>query len=255
VRDVLAKQAVYLVDFNLDGWAIGDLWAVPTQPYARGNSLGTDLNRQMPTVGRINTSRNPLQESEMKYGVKVMHDVAAAGPGGKLAYGADIHGELTSQAYMDIMYPAGQVNSVDHRRLMAIAERTKSVIDSTLFAGIIDELGVGTTLGLAHKALIFGSLVLAWTFGNTVYTLHYAHLYYRRGDEGKDSAGLLFPGPAEPLMSDFAYFAFTLGVAVQTSDVQVTSREIRKVVTAHCVIGFFFNLGALALAINVLGSR
>jgi uncharacterized membrane protein len=56
-------------------------------------------------------------------------------------------------------------------------------------------------------------------------------------------------------MADFAYFAFTLGVAVQTSDVAITSPHIRKVVTVHCVVGFFFNLGVLALTVNVLGSR
>jgi hypothetical protein len=38
------------------------------------------------------------------------------------------------------MYPAGQFDSVDHRRLMAIAERTKSVIDATLYEGIIDQI-------------------------------------------------------------------------------------------------------------------
>lgn len=141
VADVLRKEVVYLVDFNPDGWAIGDLWHRPvSQPYARGNSLGTDLNRQMPTVGRINPARNPLQESEMRYGHRFMHDVAAAGPGGLMAYGADIHGELTSNAYIDIMYPAGEFDSIDHRRLMAIAERTKSVIDETLYAGIIDQI-------------------------------------------------------------------------------------------------------------------
>ena len=56
-------------------------------------------------------------------------------------------------------------------------------------------------------------------------------------------------------MSDFVYFAFTLGVAVQTSDVSIESRHLRKIVTAHCVAGFFFNLGVLALTINVLGNR
>ncbi len=109
--------------------------ATPPLPYSRGNSLGTDLNRQMPTVGRINPSRNPLQETEMRVRHRFMHEVAAAGPGGQMAYGADIHGELNSQAYMDIMYPAGEFDSVDHRRLMAIAERTKSVIDATLYDG------------------------------------------------------------------------------------------------------------------------
>ncbi|HYH28283.1 MAG TPA: hypothetical protein VEA19_05865, partial [Actinomycetota bacterium] len=106
--------------------------------YTRGNYIGTDLNRQMPTVGWINTNRNPLQESEMFYGHKLMREVADAGVNGRMAYGADIHGEGQSRAWVDIMYPAGQFNSVKHRRLMAIAERTKSVIDDTLFLGTID---------------------------------------------------------------------------------------------------------------------
>jgi len=140
VRDVLAKEAIYLVDFNPDGWAVGDWWNKPApSTYARGNSIGTDLNRQMPSIGRINPNRNPLEESEAKFGTEFMHDVARLGEGGKMAYGGDIHGELNSQAYMDIMYPAGQFDSVDHRRLMAIAERTKSVIDATLYEGIIEE--------------------------------------------------------------------------------------------------------------------
>lgn len=136
VKDVLAQEDVWFVDFNPDGWAVGDFYTVPTGPYERENSEGTDLNRQMPTIGRINDTRNPLQEPEMKYGTQFMDDLARRGHVGKLAYGADIHGELTSRAYVDIMYPAGQFDSVDHRRLMAIAERTKSVIDATLFEGI-----------------------------------------------------------------------------------------------------------------------
>ena len=137
-RELLAKEAVYLIDFNIDGWAVGDWWATPPLPYTRGNSFGTDLNRQMPTIGRINPSRNPLEESEMKYGYELMHKVASEGVGGKLATGMDLHGELNSQAFVDIMYPAGQFDSVQHRRLISIAERTKSVIDATLFGGAVD---------------------------------------------------------------------------------------------------------------------
>jgi hypothetical protein len=141
VRELLAEEAVYLVDFNPDGWAVGDFWNPPAPSlYSRGNSVGTDLNRQMPTVGRINPGRNPLQESEAASGLRFMRDVAKAGRGGLMAYGADIHGELNSQAYMDIMYPAGEFDSVDHRRLMAMAERTKSVIDATLYEGIFEEI-------------------------------------------------------------------------------------------------------------------
>ncbi len=144
VKDVLRREAVYLVDFNPDGWAVGDHYHDPPLPYDRENLMGTDLNRQMPTVGRINENRNPLQESEMFYGHKFMHKVASEGINGKMAYGADVHGELTSNAYVDIMYPAGEFDSVDHRRLMAIAERTKSVIDATLYQGIVDQIEEGS---------------------------------------------------------------------------------------------------------------
>src|SRR3954470_11138682 len=150
VDDLLAKEAVYFVDFNVDGWAQGDWWSQPDAGggtpalYDRGNSIGTDLNRHMPTVGSINTSRNPLQENETRYGLDLMKDVADAGKGGLMGYGADIHGELTSQAYTDIMYPAGEFDSVQHRRLMSIAERTKSVVDETLYQGIQDEIEENT---------------------------------------------------------------------------------------------------------------
>ena len=35
---------------------------------------------------------------------------------------------------------------------------------------------------------------------------------------------------------------------------QITSPHIRRIVTVHCIAGFFFNLGVLALTINVLAS-
>lgn len=135
------------------------------------------------------------------------------------------------------------------------ANRTMLLVISFLLtvvilSAIVAELALGPTLSLFDKLLVTVSLVIVWVFGNAVYTLHYAHLYYT-GKVG----GLEFPATEDPLMADFVYFAFTLGVAVQTSDVIVRSRNIRKVVTAHCVAGFFFNLGVLALTINVLGSR
>lgn len=138
--ELLAKTDTYLVDFNIDGWEVGDHYTVPTSVYDRTNAMNTDLNRQMPTQGSINVMRNPLKESEMAYGTRFMHELADQQAGGLMSYGADIHGELTSRAYVDIMYPAGQFDSAEHRRLMAIAERTKSVIDDTLYAGLQDEI-------------------------------------------------------------------------------------------------------------------
>ena len=151
------------------------------------------------------------------------------------------------------------------KRLREAAERTDAnrvvllvisfLLSAVIMAAMVGELSAAQKLGLVDKLLLAVSLVLVWTFANAVYALHYAHLFYTSDDGGKDSAGLKFPGTTEPVMSDFVYFAYTLGVAVQTADVDITSPHIRKVVTAHCVAGFFFNLGVLALTINVLASN
>ena len=101
------------------------------------------------------------------------------------------------------------------------------------------------------RILIVTTLAVAWVFSNTVYALHYAHLAY--GDEVQ-CRGLSFPGTDEPLYWDFVYFAFTLGMAFQTSDVTITDQRIRRIVTMHSLAAFAFNIGVLAFTINVLGS-
>lgn len=109
--------------------------------------------------------------------------------------------------------------------------------------------------GFVDKLLIVVTLVLAWTGANTVYTLHYAHLYYSGDRSGRDRAGLDFPGDRpEPDYFDFVYFAFTIGAALQTSDVVVTSPAIRRIVILHTLEAFIFNTGVLALAIGILST-
>lgn len=142
-------------------------------------------------------------------------------------------------------------NDANRWMLLAIS----FLLTVVILAAIAAQLSDPRSLRFIDKLLIVATLVLVWTFGNAVYALHYAHLYYSRDDGGKDSAGLKFPGSTEPGMADFVYFAFTLGVAVQTADVAITSPHIRRIATIHCIAGFFFNLGVLALAVNVLGSR
>ena len=140
----------------------------------------------------------------------------------------------------------------DANRVMLLA--ISILLTLVILAAIAVQLGNPDALTVADKVLIVVTLLLVWTFGNAVYTLHYAHLFYSTDDGGKDHAGLKFPGTDAPDMADFAYFAFTLGVAVQTADVAITSPHIRRIATIHCIAGFFFNLGVLALTINVIGS-
>jgi len=106
----------------------------------------------------------------------------------------------------------------------------------------------GAAPGWKTKALIVGTLLMAWLFANSVWALHYAHLAATRG------GGIDFPGENPPGYADYVYFSFTLGMTFQTSDVAISDRGIRKVVTAHCLAAFVFNLGILAFTISVLGS-
>jgi uncharacterized membrane protein len=92
------------------------------------------------------------------------------------------------------------------------------------------------------------SVVLAWVLTHTVYTLRYAHLYYR----GSRNGGLEFPGAHPPADIDFAYFAFTIGICFQTSDVAISSSIIRRTVLLHALVAFVYNTTILALALNFM---
>ena len=122
-----------------------------------------------------------------------------------------------------------------------------------ILVAVAGELTAEQQLTTTDTLLVIATLALAWTFANMVYALHYAHLFYSSEDGGHDLGGLDFPGKRpEPDYWDFVYFSFTLGVALQTSDVCITSSGIRRVVTLHCIAAFVFNLGVLAMAINIL---
>ena len=76
------------------------------------------------------------------------------------------------------------------------------------------------------------------------------------GPAGPEShaGGLDFPGKREPDYMDFAYFAFTIGMTFQVSDVVITSRQLRQLVLVHGMLSFGFNTVILALTINTVSA-
>jgi len=168
--------------------------------------------------------------------------------------------DVAALVYLGSLVPAFRYQAEKMRKVAAQNDANRVVLlglsfllTAVILAAVVAELGQ-SGLNVFDKSLVAASMVLVWTFGNAVYTLHYTHLFYTADDGGSDCAGLDFPATKEPVLSDFCYFAFTIGAALQTSDVVISSPNIRKVVTAHTVVSFFFNLGVLALTINVLGS-
>jgi len=122
-------------------------------------------------------------------------------------------------------------------------------------AAIFAELGTtgGATRQPGQLILATSTIVLSWAFIHSMFALHYAHEFYGDGRDGM-VGGMSFPGDSEPDYWDFAYFAFTIGMCAQVSDVTVSSKSIRRTVLSHSVISFVFNAALLALTVNIAAS-
>ncbi len=108
-----------------------------------------------------------------------------------------------------------------------------------------------------HVALVCATLLVSWLMTHTVFALRYAHEYYAHDEHGGDAGGktedggLEFPGGVRPDYWDFVYFSLVLGMTFQVSDVQITSRKLRRLATAHGFLSFVFNTVILALSVNI----
>ena len=149
----------------------------------------------------------------------------------------------------DGMRRAAQANDANRAALLAVTVGVMLVV----LVSVAAELAQRGAPERGVVWLILTTLVLVWTFSNMVYALHYAHLFYLTGADGRDGGGLAFPETDEPDYWDFLYFSATLGMTFQTSDVTIGSRQIRRVVLFHALAAFAFNLGVVAFTINVLG--
>ena len=115
----------------------------------------------------------------------------------------------------------------------------------TLLSGIKEFTGLTRTAHLALSAL---TIVTSWTLVPTMFTLHYADMFY---SVPAGHRPLIFPSSPDPVFWDFAYFSFTIAAACQTSDVATCGVAMRKVALAHTLIAFLFNAAILGFAVNI----
>ena len=104
----------------------------------------------------------------------------------------------------------------------------------------------------AQYALAGATVAGSWLAVGLAFASHYAHLYFSAPREGRP---LRFPEELEPPQApgywDFLYFAFTISVAAQTSDVSVIGTPMRRLVVVHSVLGFAFNAAIIGFSINM----
>jgi uncharacterized membrane protein len=151
----------------------------------------------------------------------------------------------------------------NHQKIKAMATRqdegaalvlaTLSLAAAISLVAIISQLSVLRHMPDNEKAIHYGFTIItllgSWFLVGTLFCIHYAHLYYLSTAK---ECPLHFPDePQTPNYWDFLYFSFTIAVALQTSDVTVRTRALRKIVLAQSVLSFFFNLAILGLSINI----
>jgi uncharacterized membrane protein len=127
------------------------------------------------------------------------------------------------------------------------------------FAAISGLLGLAKAPGTHEtgRMILAGlaalTIFMSWSVTQVVFAIHYAHDYYRP-DDGGTAGGLRFPGCEAPDYWDFLYFSTSIGATSQTSDTEISSRPLRRLVMLHATVAFFFNTAVLALTVNIAAS-
>ncbi|QGW77846.1 DUF1345 domain-containing protein [Pseudomonas alkylphenolica] len=130
---------------------------------------------------------------------------------------------------------------------------TVSIAAIASLVAVVLQLAAGAKLadGPTALQLAFTGFTVAgsWLLVGAIFSLHYAHLFYTA--EQHTPLLRFADGERHPDYWDFHYFSYTLSVAVQTSDVGVAGRTMRRVVLAHSLVGFVFNTAILGFTINM----
>jgi uncharacterized membrane protein len=94
---------------------------------------------------------------------------------------------------------------------------------------------------------VLGTMV-AWALVNTVYALKYARMYYLDHQRG----GIDVRQDGDPAYSDFAYFAFTIGMSYTGPEIEPVSTEVRRKALFHALLSYFYGTVLIAVAINLV---
>ena len=151
------------------------------------------------------------------------------------------------------------VNAMEKRALEQ-KEGRLTVLLASMTVSIVSVIALNielqSTQGTSAREMLLCavSLLLAWSFFNTVFALHYAHVFHDQHFTTRKRP-LSFPGTPLPRYWDFMYFAFVVGMTFQVSDVQVTSSATRKDVLMHGILAFVFNVMVIGMTVNLLASH
>lgn len=146
--------------------------------------------------------------------------------------------------------------SQDEGRLVILSIVTTAACASIFAIAFIlkETKGKDISILIPHLILAVFTIIGSWLLVHTIFAMHYAHEYYQDHKTQSEckAGGLDFPEDIEPDYWDFLYFSFVIGMTSQVSDVQITSRSMRRLSLLHSILSFFFNTAIVAMSINII---
>jgi uncharacterized membrane protein len=157
----------------------------------------------------------------------------------------------------------GGMDADQTRKYVTKEDPTRWVADAVIVSASVASLGgVAYVVAAASRsgpgaieAAVVGVLTVAasWFAVHTLFTVHYARLYY-----SDEPGGINFHDPEPPRFRDFAYVAFTVGMTFQVSDTEIGLTSIRATVLRHALLSYLLGAVVLAVTVNLiagLGSK
>lgn len=151
-------------------------------------------------------------------------------------------GILTTRANTVSMRHRARIQA-DNKWVVLLASLSVAAV---VIIALYSELHAAKDKSLGTIVLASTTILLAWLFVATMFAQQYAHDFYMTPGQ------LVFPGTEHPNYWDFTYFAVVLSMCCQTSDVAVTSTNMRRLVMLHSVVSFFFNVIIIAITVSVV---
>lgn len=152
------------------------------------------------------------------------------------------------------------VSGMDAQRTAAYATRedpTSAVSNAiVVFANVASLGGVGYLLiaesSSGRRAVVATgvgvlSVVASWIMVHTLAMLRYARLYY-----SDQRGGIDFNQDDPPCYADFAYVAFTIGMAYAVSDTAIQTTPIRVTALRQALVSYLFGAVILAATVNLI---
>ncbi|OBG95442.1 hypothetical protein A5697_24605 [Mycobacterium sp. E3251] len=149
---------------------------------------------------------------------------------------------------MDAQRTARHATREDATRLLADVVIVSASLGSLGGVGYV--VAAGTHSGaqaLAAAGVGILAVVASWFAVHTLFTAHYARLYY-----SDEAGGIDFHDPHPPRYLDFAYVAFTVGMTFQVSDTEINNSRLRATVLRHALLSYLFGAVILAVTINMV---